>query len=547
MLSMNPSKLLPELLPATKERSAVKFKLPLTARSPSHLHVLQNAILISLSVFLAPLCISIAVLSRIVSPYTKVAKHIKHHRKWRATSSTTFRPRTVLVTGIGMSKGLAIARAFYRAGHNVIGADFEPFSVPVSGRFSTAIKKFYRLTAPDGEENEAVYTRELKDIVEKESVDLWVPCSGVAYSIEDADTAEVIEKETSCKVIQFGVTLTETLHHKDSFIDNTRLVGLNVPDTHLVTSETEALAVLYPEKPRAPLGARFIMKSVALDDSTRADMTLLPRPTIGETESHIKRLNPTPFRPFVLQQYISGPEYCTHSLIIRGKVQAFVACPSAELLMHYNALPASSALSQAMLLYTSIYAKKTGTGMTGHFSLDFLVDESVALRAEKKVGVEQSEVRELMDKIYPIECNPRAHTAVVLFADESEDLAEAYLSVLPGHEPKGISNGHRAEALIVPQPSVPGYYWVGHDLVSRVLLPLLAVLRFEMGFLHMLGLWVEFLEHVLYWRDGTYEIWDPLPALWLYVGYWPCMFVLSLWTRRWWSRCSVSTTKMFEC
>jgi hypothetical protein len=301
------------------------------------------------------------------------------------------------VTGVGMSKGLTIARAFYRAGHRVIGADFEPYSIPVCGHFSVSIEKFFRLTQPDTEENAEQYTQELKEIVENENAELWVPCSRIAFSIEDAEAAEVIEKETSCKAIQFGVTLTETLHQKHSFIDNTRTIGLNVPDTHVVTSETEALAVLYPEKPRSKFGTKYIMKS-ALDESTRADMTLLPRPTIKETGVHIKRLNPTPFRPFVLQQYISGPEYCTHSLIINGKVKAFVACPSAELLMHYNPLPSSSALSQAMLLYTSIYAKKTGPNMTGHFSLDFLVDESVARTAEKRVGLSHTEDRELMDK-----------------------------------------------------------------------------------------------------------------------------------------------------
>lgn len=448
------------------------------------------------------------------------------------------------MTGVGMSKGLAIARAFYRAGHRVIGADSEPYGIPVCGHFSTAVEKFFRLTQPDSEENTEQYIQELKDIVDREGVELWVPCSGVAFSIEDAEAGEVLEKETKCRVIQFGVTLTETLHQKHSFIDNTRSIGLNVPDTHLVTSETEALTVLY-DKSRPKLGTKYIIKS-ALDDSVRGDMTLLPRTTLRETQSHIKRLNPTPFRPFVLQQYIMGGEYCTHSLIINGKLQAFVSCPSAELLMHYNALPTSSALSRAMLLYTSIYAKKTVPSMTGHFSLDFLVDESVALKAEK-VGVSDSEVRELMGKIYPIECNPRANTAVVLFADESEDLAEAYLSILPDHEPKGISNGHRAEALIVPKPNVQGYYWIGHDLVTRVVIPLLVVLRWEMGVWQMLGLWMEFLEHVLYWRDGTYEVWDPWPAWWLYVGYWPGMFLVALWEGRWWSRCNISTGKMFWC
>lgn len=451
------------------------------------------------------------------------------------------------MTGVGMSKGLTLARTFYRAGHRVIGADFEDHMIPVCGHFSKSIDAFYRLSRPGSETGGARYIKDMIDIIKKENVEIWVSCSGIASGVKDGEAAEVIEKETKCKAIQFGLTLTATLHEKHSFIDNTRELGLNVPDTHLVTSETESLAVLYPEKPKSSQGMKYVMKSVFLDDSSRADMTLLPRSTLKETEIHIKRLNPTPFRPFVLQQFISGPEYCTHSLIINGKVKVFVACSSADLLMHYVPLPTSSALCQAMLLYTTLYANKTGPSMTGHFSIDFLVEAEVAREAERRVGVSDGEVRELMSKIYPIECNPRAHTAVVCLAEESEDMAEAYLSVLPDHEPKGISNGHRADALVVPRPGTPGYYWVGHDLVTRVLLPLLWLFRFEIGITDVLEKWLEFAEHVLYWRDGTFEIWDPWPFWWLYVGYWPGMFLMSLWDRKWWSRCNVSTQKMFGC
>lgn len=448
-----------------------------------------------------------------------------------------------------MSKGLNVARTLYRAGHRVIGADFEPKMIPVCGHFSTSIVKFYRLSKPTREGGSVDYIQDLINIVKQEGVELWVPCSGIASGIEDGEAAEAIEKETTCKAIQFGLTLTETLHEKHFFIDNTRKLGLNVPDTHLVTSETETLSVLYPEKPRASMqpNDKYIMKSILLDDSSRSNMTQLPLPTIRETEAHIKRFNPTPFRPFVLQNFIKGPEYCTHSLIVAGKVKAFVACPSAELLMHYTPLPTSSALSQAMLMYTTLYAKKTGSGMTGHFSIDFLVPEDLASILETRIGVGESEVRELMQQIYPIECNPRVHTAVVCLSDVCEDLAEAYLSVLPDHEPKGIANGHRSDALVVPKPGVPGYYWIGHDLVTRVLLPVLGVLRREVGVLDLLRMWMEFVEHVLYWRDGTWEVWDPWPAWWLYVGYWPAWFAVALWERKWWSRCNVSTTKMFAC
>jgi hypothetical protein len=320
-----------------------------------------------------------------------------------------------------------------------------------------------------------------------------------------------------------------------------------VPDTHLVTSETEALAVLYPEKPRYTMEHQYIMKSVGWDESIRADMTILPRPTLEETSAYIRSAGPTPFRPFVLQQFIAGPEYCTHALITNGKVRAFVACPSAELLMHYNALPASSALSQAMLLYTSIYAKKMGNSMTGHFSLDFLVNGEIARVAELKVGVSAQEVKDLMNVIYPIECNPRPNTANILFADVSENLAETYLSVLFAQEPKGVLNGHSIDTLVVPKPSTPGYYWIGHDLVVMVLVPLLRFLAFRSTFFSMLEEWLEFAEHIVYWRDGTYEIWDPWPAWWLYVGYWPLMFFMSLVGRKWWSQCSIPLNKKIGC
>ncbi|KAG9238475.1 hypothetical protein BJ875DRAFT_367808 [Amylocarpus encephaloides] len=455
-----------------------------------------------------------------------------------------------------MSKGLTLARAFYRAGHRVIGADFEPYLIPVSGHFSKSIEKFYRLARPTPRGGSADYIRDILTVIAEEGVELWVSCSGIASAVEDGEAAEYIEKETKCKAIQYGSSLTETLHEKHSFINHTKNIGLNVPITHLVTSETEALSALYPsakssprlEKPTSFGNDKYIMKPVGTDDSTRSDMTLLPLSSLRETEAHVKTLNPTPFRPFVLQQFISGQEYCTHSLLLNGKVKCFVACPSSDLLMHYIALPTSSALSQAMQNYTMQYARKTTPSMTGHFSLDFLVPSNVARKAEQSFGASEQEIQALMRDLYPIECNPRAHTAVVLFSDESEDLAEAYLEYLPGKEPKGISNNHRDPCqIVVPRPSVPGYYWIHHDIPTLLLLPILRCLRRESSVEEVIDSWTTFAGHILFWRDGNWASWDPWPWWWSIVGYWPAMFAVSLWERRWWSRCNVSTGKLFAC
>jgi hypothetical protein len=176
--------------------------MPLSGQSPFILHILRNVSLSFLSALFAPLCTYIAIISRIISPFTAATKRISCHRKWRAISSTTFQPRTILVTGVGMSKGLFLARAFYRAGHRVIGADFEPHGVRVCGRFSVALDKFYKLSTPSSAAGSSrKYADDLVEIVKREKVALWVSCSGVASAVEDGEAAEAVEKLTKCKAI----------------------------------------------------------------------------------------------------------------------------------------------------------------------------------------------------------------------------------------------------------------------------------------------------------------------------------------------------------
>ncbi|KAB8297833.1 hypothetical protein EYC80_001630 [Monilinia laxa] len=442
-----------------------------------------------------------------------------------------------------MSKGLSIARSFYCAGHNVIGADFEPYYIPVCGHFSKSIKEFYRLRKPCEKYGSEAYIKDIVDIIKNEKVELWVSCSGVASAIEDGEAAEMVERETKCVAVQFGVELTETLHEKYSFIKHTMDLGLNVPLTFKVSSVKEALAILHPKR-GAKAEKQFIMKPEMVDDSVRADMTLLPLPSLSETDTHIRRLSPSKTRPFVLQQYIAGREYCTHSIVLKGKVHAFAACRSSDMLMHYQALPPSSALSQAMLHYTTLYVQKTSSSppITGHFSFDFLVDEKVAERAERVLDVSNRQIENLQKELFPIECNPRAHTAVVLLNETAENMAEAYLTLLPDYDGT-IST----QDLTVPSSENinTGYYWIGHDFVTKVLLPVLEAVRSNKGIRHLLSEWIEFGKHVLLWKDGTYEMWDPWPAWCLYVVFLPGTFWVSIWEGRWWSRCNVSTGKFF--
>lgn len=492
--------------------------MPLDASSPVYLHFLQSSSLIALCIILAPLCTLFAAASSIISRYNDSwsSKILKKQ------ASPTFRRRTVLVTGVGMSKGLTIARSFYLSGHTVIGADFEHFGIPVCARFSKCLTKFYTLPNSSSAKTS---TEKVLEIVRAENVDLYISCSKSASALEDAKAAEYLERETKCKVVQFNIETTKILHEKDSFLENTRKIGLPVPDTHAVTSTEDAMRILRRLNPLTSK-IRYIMKCVGIEDSVRNERRLLPSASAASTNEYISSLQPSIERPFVLQEYINGEEYCTHALIVRGKVRTFTACPSTDLLMRYQALSPQSELLMAMLKYTETYVQTMGKETTGHFSLDFFADE---------VGTGEKRTQRLR----PIECNPRTHTAIVLFSDQREEMVNAYLSVLDG--------GDGSNTPLIAKPLVPGQCWIAHEIVTCLILPLLELITFRIGFLEVLFKWGELREHLLYWKDGTYEIWDPWPTWWLYIGYWPLFLSLRIMSGRWWSRCNVSTSRFYEC
>ncbi|RDW75202.1 hypothetical protein BP6252_06344 [Coleophoma cylindrospora] len=368
--------------------------MPLSKSSPLYLHILQNTALLCISFIFTPVCIFLTGLFLLISPLTKT--HQQAIQAQNQNPAPACSQRRILVTGVGMSKGLFLARCFYLAGHRVIGADFEPDGVYVPGRFSRALQSYHRLVQPASPSSAAqdssngfakAYANQILELVRRERIELWVSCSGVATAVEDGEAAEVVGRETGCKVVQFGAGWTAVLHDKYSFIENTARVGLTVPDTKLVTSIAEAVEYLHParreheeehekDQARERGGRRYILKPAGMEDSSRADMTLLPLPASTQTTQHLKTINPSPSRPFVLQQFLTGQEFCTHALILNGEVRAFVACPSADILMHYQALPARCRLSRALELYTTRYITSIGDRISGHFSLDFMVDEN---------------------------------------------------------------------------------------------------------------------------------------------------------------------------
>ena len=563
----------------------------LSATSPSYLHALQNLVLVVTSLLFLPLSTILLLFSfalhprlffrynaqtilegPVATPTISSAPQINDsgpHKKLVRSSkrpSNTIKRETILVTGVGMTKGLHIARAFHLAHHRVIGADCTPFNlVPPVGRFSRAIEKYYALPPPTENETSDRYIRALVSIIHRERVSLWVSCSGVATALDDARAKEIISHRVpSCTSIQFDVQTTQLLHEKDTFIAYAASLGLPVPETLTVTTRGAVHKVLH-ESPRTK--KRYVLKSLAMNDASRSEInTILPRRNLSETYNHLARLPISESNPWILQQYVSGNrEYCTHALVIRGKVKVFVACPSSELLMHYHALPhPHEALSRAMLRFTEEFARrcqqdrtKDGKDFTGHLSFDFLVEEQVTERGVENV-------------LRAIECNPRAHTAVALFqGKQGSEMVQAYLRALePDIEKKEVEEnsfsmkgnpytngttsdrGEQHHHLIHPSPTTPPIYWLANDLITLFFHPVASLLLHPADPKKLHAVLINtrtFFTNLLYYHDGTYETWDPLPAFLLYHVYWPGIFLGSLITGKRWSRVNVSTGKMFGC
>jgi catechol O-methyltransferase len=467
----------------------------------------KNILLIFLSLITLPISTTLVVLSLII---TKLLP-----RSAQRNAQHDDIPKTILVTGVSMTKGLTLCRLLARnTPHRIIGADIEsiPFTSP--GRYSRALSKFVPLTPPNGKDTEP-YLISLLAIIIEEKIDLWIPCSSVTSAVDDGVAAHLASAKLGFdfRAIHFSPEVVEKLNNKDTFISYVASLGLSVPESHRCTSASDVLtSMLFRQSngERAIRDKKFILKPIGVNDKARGDMTLLPLDTSGATAAHIVRLRVSKENPYQLQQYIPGEEYCTHALVIGGVVKAFTACPSSELLMHYRTLSPSSSLFQKMLKFTERVAQDGGEGFTGHIAFDFLVQGE---------GENQ--------KLYPIECNPRVHTAVVLFSDTPE-MADAYLDVFP--------NRKKREGPIFPRTPCYGYYWVGHDLVTLLLMSLLQMV-FGGG-----SLWdvkekgIAFLQHLLFWKEGSFAVWDPVPFWVLYHVYWPAQFLRCLIMGQQWSR-----------
>jgi predicted ATP-grasp superfamily ATP-dependent carboligase len=324
---------------------------------------------------------------------------------------TCEKPKKILLTGGKMTKSLQLARSFHRAGHKVFMVETHKYWL--SGhRFSNAVKKFFTVPAP--EKDQEGYIQSLLDIVKREKIDVFIPVSSPVASYYDSLAKPILSPH--CEVFHFDPEITKILDDKFSLCEQARILGLTAPKVFLITSPSEIINFDFSQEQNP-----YIIKSIQYDSVTRLDMTKFP---FEGMEEYVNKLPISKERPWVMQEFIKGQEYCTHSTVRDGEIRLHCCSKSSAFQVNYEQVD-----NPEIFKWVQKFVRELN--LTGQISFDFIQTAD--------------------GKIYPIECNPRTHTAITMFHDHP-GLADAYL------EPS------ENQPHIEPLPTSKPTYWLYHEL-----------------------------------------------------------------------------------
>jgi predicted ATP-grasp superfamily ATP-dependent carboligase len=392
-------------------------------------------------------------------------------------------PKTILVSGGKMTKALQLARSFHRAGHRVILIESHKYWL-TGHRFSRAVDRFYTVPNPDAPD----YIDALLKIVQREGVDVYIPvCSPVA-SYYDALAKQSLTLH--CEVMHVDADRVQQLDDKYTFAAAAAALGLHVPDSYCITHPQQVLDFDFSQKPR-----KYILKSIPYDSVRRLDLTQIPCDSPSKTAAFVQALPISECSPWIMQEFIPGQEYCTHSTVRNGELRMHCCCESSAFQINYKNVDQPD-----IEAWVSQFA--SGLNLTGQVSFDFI--------QAKDSG-----------QIYAIECNPRTHSAITMFYNHP-DVAKAYLEQPP------------LPAAIQPLQSSRPTYWIYHEIWRLV------------THLHSPRAIWQRLNIIAKGKDAIFDWADPLPFLLVHHWQIPLLLLKNLRQSKGWIRIDFNIGKLVE-
>ena len=394
----------------------------------------------------------------------------------------TQNPKTILIGGARMTKCLSLARSFHAAGHRVILVDI--FKFWSSGnQFSNAVAGFY--TVPDPKENFEGYAQAMRELAKVEAVDFFVAVAMFAVGNYDNDKHVL---SGCCEIFHFDADITNMLDDKFAFSETARELSLSVPKSFKITATEQVLNFDFTHEER-----KYILKSIPYDQVRRLDLTKLPCGTVEETAAYVESLPISSSRPWIMQEFIPGQEYCTHSTVRNGELRLHCCCESSAFQVNYEAVD-----KPEITEWVAHFVKELK--LTGQISFDFI---------QASDGV-----------VYAIECNPRTHSAITMFYNHP-GVADAYLDDEPLSEP------------LQPLPDSKPTYWLYHEIWRLN----------EVRSLGQLRTWVN---RILGGKEAIFAVDDPLPFLMVHHWQIPLLLLESLRKLKGWVRIDFNMGELID-
>ena len=318
--------------------------------------------------------------------------------------------KRILITGAKMTKALQLARFFYRDGHEVYLLETHKYWL--SGhRFSKAVKGFFTVATPEKDPEQ--YCQDILNIVRSKNIDLFIPVSSPIASYYDSLAKVAIEPY--CESLHLDPEETAILDDKHAFCSKARELGLSAPKVFRITDPQQILDFDFESD-----GSKYIVKSIPYDSVLRLDLTRLP---FEGMEDYVRSLPISEEKPWVMQEFIRGKEYCFHATVRKGKIRLHCCSESSPFQVNYEQVD-----KPAIYEWVKTFVEKMN--LTGQVCFDMIQTED--------------------GTVYPIECNPRLHSAITMFHDRP-GVAHAYLS-------------DDESAPITPLPDSKPTYWTYHEL-----------------------------------------------------------------------------------
>jgi predicted ATP-grasp superfamily ATP-dependent carboligase len=392
-------------------------------------------------------------------------------------------PKTILIAGARMTKTLQLARSFHAAGHRVILIDTEKFWLN-GNQYSNTVAGFY--TVPDPQKDLAEYTRVLQKIAKTEKVDLFIPVA--IFAVVYPDGMEHHPLAEYCEVFHYDATITRMLDDKFAFAETARSLSLSIPKSFKITSPEQVLNFDFSQEKH-----QYILKSIPYDAVRRLDLTKLPCATPEATAAFVRSLPISEEKPWILQEFIPGQEYCTHSTVRNGKSTLYCCCESSAFQVNYEQVDKPE-------ISTWVSRFLEGIGGTGQASFDI--------------------IQAADGTVYPIECNPRTHSAITMFYNHP-GVAAAYLNPEPPPEP------------LQPLPNSRPTYWLYHEL-------------WRLNEVHSLQQFQQWMQNLWRGTDAIFMVTDPLPFLMVHHWQIPLLLLENLRHFRGWIRIDFNIGELIE-